>query len=130
VRRQKHGRALDVCLLDRRDFIRDGEREKMRPIHRRIVWISIHGIERDLVFLRVLAVQVAGNLDSRFEAFFNASLVTQILFVLRERIGFNVSAEVLELLRPFVSKFDRQENHTARDGGQHVPPVGAISSHF
>src|SRR4029077_1628558 len=44
VRRQKHRRALDVCLLDCRDFVSDGEREKGRSIHRRIVWTGIHGL--------------------------------------------------------------------------------------
>src|SRR5947207_4672877 len=102
VRRQKHGRALDVCLLDRRNFIRDREREKMRPIHERIVWLSIHGIERDFVFFRILAVQVTSNLDSRFKSLFNASLVPQILLVLRERIRFNIRAEML-----------RSEEHTS-----------------
>ena len=130
VRGQKHRRALDVCLLDRRDFVGDGKREKVRPIHYWIIRIGVHWIERDFVFLRILAVQVTSDLDSRFEPLFNAPLVPQILLVLRERFGLNVSAEVLELLWPFIGKFDRQENHTARNSGKHVPPIGAISSHL
>ena len=75
VRRQKHRRTLDVFLFDRRDLVSDRQREKVRPIHRRIIWSGIHWIQSDFIFLGVLAMQVAGDLDSRFEAFFDAPLV-------------------------------------------------------
>ena len=107
VRRQKHRRPLDVFFLDRRDLVCDGQRQKVRPIHHWIVWVGIHRIECNFVFLCVLAVQVAGDFDSRFHPFFGAPLVPQILFVLPQRVRLNVSTEVLELLRPFISEFDR-----------------------
>src|SRR5437879_2903909 len=51
VRRQKHRRALDVFLLDRRDFVSDRQREKVRPIHGRIGGLGVERVERDFVFL-------------------------------------------------------------------------------
>ena len=127
---QKHRCTLDIRLLDRRDFVSDRQRYEVRPIHLRVVRLGIHRIKCDFVFRRILAVQVTSYLDSRFETFFKASFVPQIFFVLRKRIGFNVSAEVLELLRPFVSELNGQENQPARDRGQHVPPIGTIPSHL
>src|SRR5438045_7909403 len=46
VRGQKNRRALDVCLLDRRDFVGDGEREKVLPIYYCIIRIGDHSITR------------------------------------------------------------------------------------
>ena len=47
----------------------------MRPIHRRICWVGVERIERDLVFLdvrivlRSAIVQVSGNLQARRQPF-------------------------------------------------------------
>src|SRR5947199_2344767 len=51
VRRQKHRRSLDVFLLDRRDFVSDRQRKKVRPIHGRIGGLGVERVERDFVFL-------------------------------------------------------------------------------
>src|ERR687891_2459981 len=75
-------------------------------------------------------MQVAGNLEPRGQTFRGSMLVAEILFVLPEGGWLNVSAEVIKLLWPFVNEFDGQENHAAKDGGQHVPPVSAISAHL
>ena len=50
VRRQKHRCPQDVFLLDRCDLVRDWQREKVRPIHRWIVRLGVHWIERNFVF--------------------------------------------------------------------------------
>ena len=76
VRWQKHCRPLDVFLLNRCDFVGDRQREKMWSIHRRIVRLSIHRIECHFIFLCVLAVLMAGDLDSRFQSFFGTTLVS------------------------------------------------------
>src|SRR5439155_1147706 len=73
---------------------------------------------------------MTSDLEARRKAFRGCMLIPKILFVLPELFRFNVSAEVIELLWPFVNEFDGQENHAAQDGGQHVPPVGAIFSHL
>ena len=72
---QKHRGTLDIRLLDRRDFVSDGQRYEVRPIHLRVVRLGIHRIKCDFVFRRILAVQVTSYYDSRFEAFLKASFV-------------------------------------------------------
>jgi hypothetical protein len=41
---QKHRGTLDIRLLDRSDFVSNRQRYKVRPIHRRIIRISIYRV--------------------------------------------------------------------------------------
>src|SRR6266508_1341521 len=136
VRRQKHRRALDVFLLERRDFISERQRKKVRQIHGRIGGLGVERVERDFVFLdlgivqRRAIVQMASDLEPRRQTFGGGIFVSQILFVLPEGFRLNVSAEVIKLLWPFVSQLDDKENHATRNRRQHVPPIGTIPSNL
>src|SRR5882724_9756319 len=110
--------------------------KKMGTIVRWIVGIDEDWIEPDFVLLdvcvleRLRVVEMTTDLDPRLHPFFRPAIVTEILLVLFERSRFDENAVVLKFLRPFVVKFYNEKDDTAHDGGEHVPPVGAVTAHF
>ena len=119
MRRQKHGRALHIRLLDLADLLRWRDIKKMRPVHRGVGWIGVDRIKPDFVFLdvwigkRLAIMQMTADFEPWRETFFGSVFVAEIRLIFFERLRFNVSAEVFEFLRPFVNQFDGQKNHTA-----------------
>src|ERR1043166_5232056 len=105
---QKHVGVLDILLLDSRDLVRWRDIEKMGPIHRRICWIGIDGVERDLVLLHLLIgerffiVEVAADLNPRRKPLLSEMMISKVRFILLERIFLDEGPKVLELLRPLV----------------------------
>src|SRR4029077_390656 len=136
VPRTKGIDSLYVFLLDLSNFVSDRQRNEVRPIHRGIVWFGVNGIQSDLVLLgvgigqRFAILQMPGDLDARFKSLFFATMVTQILLIFFPRLGFQENTVVRKLLRPLKIEFNEKEDNTARDGGEHVPPVDIIAAHF
>src|SRR5205814_10654032 len=101
---QKHVGVLDVFLLDFRDLVRWRDVKKMGAIHRWICRISIHRIERDLIFLYVLVterlpvMQMTGDLEPWRKSLLGEMMIPEVRLVLLERIFFDKGAEVITFL--------------------------------
>src|SRR6476619_6068814 len=57
-------------------------------------------------------------------------LVPQIRFVFFQRTFFNEGAKVNEFLRPFISQFDHEKDHSAKNCDRHVDSVPGRSRIF
>ncbi len=98
----------------------------MRPIGLGIGRIGVDLVERDFVFVdvrivqRFVVVQMTGDLDAGLEPLFQQMLVAEVRLVFLQRLRFDAGAEVVELFRPLVGQFHREEDDAAEDRDPHV----------